>query len=299
MLWLAHVASLSLVVPPLAAPLPHRPSSFCRRASAPAAGLSTDDPRVVRVTLDRKTGIDFGCDLTLSWPYVLSLEANGAAERSGEVLIGDQLVAVGGASTVGAPIGQVMERMAALEGAEVELIFFRGTRALLQEIVVKPTDQQTVTMTVQQSGQPDQEIVVPYGANLRDELVRRNINVYQSVTRWTNCNGKQLCGTCIVDVVEGVENCTRRSLDEASTLRENPDTYKLACITNLCAPRPGPLARAVSSRQLQPAAPAPHCAHTAAPPSAPSTHARPSRLAADGDVVVKIAPKVGAAQWTR
>ena len=53
------------------------------------------------------------------------------------------------------------------------------------------------------------------------------------MTRWTNCNGKQLCGTCIVDVTEGVDKCTRRSLDEASTLRENPDTYKLACITNV------------------------------------------------------------------
>ena len=54
------------------------------------------------------------------------------------------------------------------------------------------------------------------------------------MTRWTNCNGKQLCGTCIVDVTEGVDKCTRRSLDEASTLRENPKTYKLACITNVC-----------------------------------------------------------------
>ena len=78
-----------------------------------------------------------------------------------------------------------------------------------------------------------QVLVVPYGANLRDELVSRKINVYQSFTRWTNCNGKQLCGTCIVDVTQGVEQCTRRSLDEASTLRENPDTYKLACVTNV------------------------------------------------------------------
>jgi ferredoxin len=74
---------------------------------------------------------------------------------------------------------------------------------------------------------------VPYGSNLRDELISRGVSVYQSVTRWTNCNGKQLCGTCIVDVVHGIDGCTRRSVDEASTLRENPETYKLACITNL------------------------------------------------------------------
>ena len=91
----------------------------------------------------------------------------------------------------------------------------------------------TVTVTVRRAGQPDEQIQMPYGANLRDELVSRRINVYQSFTRWTNCNGKQLCGTCIVDVVEGIERCTRRSLDESSTLRQNPDTYKLACITNV------------------------------------------------------------------
>lgn len=62
----------------------------------------------------------------------------------------------------------------------------------------------------------------------------------------------QLCGTCIVDITSGIEGCTRRSIDEASTLRENPETYKLACITNVY-----------------------------------------------GDVVVKIMPKIGAAQWTR
>ena len=63
---------------------------------------------------------------------------------------------------------------------------------------------QTVTITLQEDGEPDQEIVVPFGANLRDELIARKINVYQSITRWTNCNGKQLCGTCIVDVVPGL-----------------------------------------------------------------------------------------------
>ena len=42
-----------------------------------------------------------------------------------------------------------------------------------------------------------------------------------------------MCGTCIVNVASGVESCTRRSLDESSTLRENPETYKLACITNV------------------------------------------------------------------
>jgi ferredoxin len=57
------------------------------------------------------------------------------------------------------------------------------------------------------------------------------VNVYQSVTRWTNCKGKQLCGTCIVNVSDGASNTNRKSMDEASTLRENPDSYRLSCVT--------------------------------------------------------------------
>ena len=82
-------------------------------------------------------------------------------------------------------------------------------------------------------------------------------------------------------MTEGVDNCTRRSLDEASTLRENPLTYKLACITNVCT-----LGHAFE----------PFCSQAHAP-SVSKSH--PVRCLADGDVTVAITPKVGAAQWTR
>ena len=145
-----------------------------RRSPLPTAGLSKNDPRVFTATLDRKTGIDFGCDLTLSWAYVLALDPDGSAAREGSVLKGDQLVAVAGASVLGAPIGQVMEALAALEGAEVDLMFFRGPRTLLRELTGANTlEKTTVRITVQEPGNADRELVVPYGANLRDELVSR------------------------------------------------------------------------------------------------------------------------------
>jgi len=205
------------------------------RGADTSAGLSTDDPRVLSVSVDRVTGIDFGCDLALRWPYVLALVPDGSAARTGEIRIGDQLVAIAGASVLGLPIAQVMEQLAAVTGDQVTLIFFRGEREQLQSIVGAGPDAgpATCTITLKQPGQSDMQLVVPYGANLRDELIARKINCYQSLTRWTNCNGQQLCGTCIVDVPEGIDQCTRRSLDEASTLRENPETYKLACITNV------------------------------------------------------------------
>ena len=180
-----HLVLLSQVFLSLLPSLQHgrtRPV-ITSRAPLPIAGLSINDPRVYTATLDRKTGIDFGCDLTLSWAYVLALEPNGAAERDGSVQKGDQLVAVAGSSVLGAPIGQVMEALAALEGSEVDLMFFRGPRTMLREITgANSVEKATVRIIVQEPGQADQELVVPYGANLRDELVSR-ISVYQSVTK--------------------------------------------------------------------------------------------------------------------
>ena len=143
-----------------------------RRSPLPVAGLSKNDPRVFTATLDRKTGIDFGCDLTLSWPYVLAIDPDGSAAREGSVRKGDQLVAVAGASVLGAPIGQVMEALAALEGAEVDFMFFRGERTLLQELTgANKVEKTTVCIRVEEPGKEVRELVVPYGANLRDELV--------------------------------------------------------------------------------------------------------------------------------
>ena len=145
-----------------------------RRSPLPVAGLSKNDPRVFTATLDRKTGIDFGCDLTLSWPYVLAIDPDGSAAREGSVRKGDQLVAVAGASVLGAPIGQVMEALAALEGAEVDFMFFRGERTLLQELTgANKIEKTTVCIRVEEPGKEVRELVVPYGANLRDELVSR------------------------------------------------------------------------------------------------------------------------------
>ena len=133
-----------------------------------------DDPRVTTVAVERVTGIDFGCDLQLRWPYVLALVPDGSAARTGEILIGDQLCAIAGGSVLGLGIGEVMERLAAVEGKEVSLTFFRGERDLLQAIVgADKVGPATATITLKETGKPDRQLVVPYGANLRDELIAR------------------------------------------------------------------------------------------------------------------------------
>ena len=50
--------------------------------------------------------------------------------------------------------------------------------------------------------------------------------------RFTNCNGKQLCGTCVVKVLEGAEYTNSKSIDEANFLAKLPGNYRLSCCVN-------------------------------------------------------------------
>jgi ferredoxin len=125
---------------------------------------------------------------------------------------------------------------------EVDLVFFHGSKEELIKACKESSGEDTtgdadnITITVIERGNPKSstepvQIRAKKGVNLRQVLTDNGINVYQSVTRWTNCKGKQLCGTCIVDIKEGAFNTNRKSMDEESTLRENPEGYRLSCIT--------------------------------------------------------------------
>lgn len=35
-----------------------------------------------------------------------------------------------------------------------------------------------------------------------------------------------------IKIEEGLDNCSRRALDEEATLRENPESYRLSCVTS-------------------------------------------------------------------
>ncbi len=215
----------------------------------------TVDPRLYRVRVPRFTGIEWGTDLSFSFVYVRQVDPSSPVH--GMVQMGDQLcelrAVVQDDSTthntpsspavnlIGATFDSAMTAFAELDKTveEVELVFFRGTKPELQALcagvaVDAPTQPITITV-IQDKGSPQETIRVlqaPQGCNLRKVLVEEyGINVYQSITRWTNCKGKQLCGTCIVNVKDGSRNTNWKSMDEASTLRENPDSYRLSCVT--------------------------------------------------------------------
>ncbi|CAJ1957224.1 unnamed protein product [Cylindrotheca closterium] len=208
--------------------------------------LSLDD-RLYRMRLPRAPGIEWGTDLSFSFVYVRDLDPVGPASMSGKVSKGDQLCELIPVESEGKPLNllgasfdNVMGAFAGLGKTvtEVDLVFFKGTKDELKEACTgdeSGANSDIITVTVVQNKGAEDESVVELqakaGVNIRQLLVDNGINVYQSVTRFTNCKGKQLCGTCIVNVPNGLESTNWKSMDEASTLRDNPDSYRLSCIS--------------------------------------------------------------------
>jgi hypothetical protein len=168
------------------------------------------DSRLYRIRLPRFTGIEWGTDLSFSFVYVRALEPGGPASLSGLVNKGDQLcelVAVDKSKSppkvenlMGASFDYVMGAFAGLERTvkDVDLVFFRGTKEDLKEAVKASSGQggksdgdDTIKVTViENKGCKDEKVRIltaQPGVNIRTLLIDNGINVYQSVTRWTNC----------------------------------------------------------------------------------------------------------------
>lgn len=75
----------------------------------------------------------------------------------------------------------------------------------------------------------NQEAVVADGANLRLKALENGIDIYSWYGKMMNCGGYGQCGTCIVEVVEGMENLSPRTEVETRKLKKKPASYRLAC----------------------------------------------------------------------
>jgi ferredoxin len=62
------------------------------------------------------------------------------------------------------------------------------------------------------------EIEVAAGCNLREELQKAGVEVYQGLTKYLNCFGHGTCGTCKVLVKKGMENLSPRGVMEKLTM---------------------------------------------------------------------------------
>ena len=75
----------------------------------------------------------------------------------------------------------------------------------------------------------NREVVAADGANLRLKALDNSIEIYKFMGKMTNCGGYGQCGTCIVEVVEGLENLSPRTETENRKLKKKPENYRLAC----------------------------------------------------------------------
>jgi ferredoxin len=77
----------------------------------------------------------------------------------------------------------------------------------------------------------EQEIDVNEGDNLRTIALDGKIDIYKLNGKLMNCNGYGQCGTCLVEVVDGMDNLSPRTAAENDKLKKRPESYRLACQT--------------------------------------------------------------------
>ncbi|AMW28279.1 MULTISPECIES: 2Fe-2S iron-sulfur cluster-binding protein [Oscillatoriales] len=82
----------------------------------------------------------------------------------------------------------------------------------------------------------NREVIAADGANLRLKAMENQIDLYTLKGKLLNCGGYGQCGTCIVEVVEGMENLSPKTPVEERMLKKKPDTYRLACQTTVNGP---------------------------------------------------------------
>lgn len=75
----------------------------------------------------------------------------------------------------------------------------------------------------------NQEVVAADGVNLRIKAMENGIDIYTLYGKMMNCGGYGQCGTCIVQITEGIENLSPRTEVEKRKFKKKPDNYRLAC----------------------------------------------------------------------
>ena len=82
----------------------------------------------------------------------------------------------------------------------------------------------------------NKELIVAQGANLREKALENRIDIYTLKGKLTNCGGYGQCGTCLVEIAEGIENLSPKTDFELKKLRKKPENYRLACQTIVNGP---------------------------------------------------------------
>ena len=75
------------------------------------------------------------------------------------------------------------------------------------------------------------KVDVGQNANLRGVGLAHGIEIYEFPFNLPlgNCHGLGLCGTCVVEILEGMENLSPRTKAERKKLKGLPESFRLSC----------------------------------------------------------------------
>ncbi len=78
---------------------------------------------------------------------------------------------------------------------------------------------------------PDRNLEAPVqeGETLRDAIREHGVPLYTFINNIRNCNGGGQCGTCFVEVLEGMDNLTPRTIAEQRLLKRRSANARLSC----------------------------------------------------------------------
>lgn len=86
-------------------------------------------------------------------------------------------------------------------------------------------------ITFLQENKDDTVVIGSLGSNLREKALQNGVDIYTFGAKLMNCGGVGQCATCMVEVVEGMENLSDKTPFEERRLAKRPDNYRLACQT--------------------------------------------------------------------
>ncbi|KAG5192761.1 hypothetical protein JKP88DRAFT_269265 [Tribonema minus] len=242
-LWLASTSALSLSRRSVAAAAADEP------VNADGVSLEGIYKRLKIEILDLDEGIiglesrdpAFGIEIVRG--LVLIGDVGGNAAESGLINTGDTLTYVGNeaARDMTRVEGQDYDTTVAALGkyadlAEITLVLKRLVQRKTLEVTFEtPTAYAEDGTAVEWGGQGVQMLA---GSNLRSEMIRRDIPVYDAKTRrfdqpyaTGNCGGEGICGTCFVEVQEGAELLSPPDGLENMVMRNLPRRWRLSCRT--------------------------------------------------------------------
>ncbi|KAG9459375.1 hypothetical protein H6P81_003883 [Aristolochia fimbriata] len=79
---------------------------------------------------------------------------------------------------------------------------------------------------------PVQKVTAVSGDKLlRNIMLDNKIELYAAYGKVMNCGGGGSCGTCIVEVLEGIDLLNERTNTELRYLKKNPESWRLTCQT--------------------------------------------------------------------